>query len=610
MAEGKQIPIEVVTTSDTSGLQEASKKVGEFHGRMEEGAAGADMLEEAMARLDASVAAAIQRIDGLDESAASLAPGLEDVAKKADQAEKAIAEAKEAVEEHGVKSEKATQKMLAMGQISQGLSMGLNNLAEVARSNGQEELANDLNKVAAAMSLVTSIAATGLQFQTAIAAAGGLRAAITGLRASAAAALVTFGPYIAAIAAGAAAYYALTSSIEKSMQAMDAQNEQSATAIGRLSVSHEEEKSARQAATQAIEDYRAALAAANDELERNLELAGNEEQLKKAKINAEIREKQSEIDAQSALFRRTGGAQGMNPEDQLKAEQRLREERIQRLSVAEETRRKREESALEKERNERENALLSNQTVKQQNDMAIDVSMGSNNLSVDERKALRDKAKEVEQARQKYGADSDEVAELMKQYTDIAVKMNEEEKNDLLNRLTLREELSKKIEEDKKQLEDVQKRLDKTLRKNNQERSISEVEAEAEVSTTRTQTETKIADVRAQRLAQQKKEREDREERNLREKLPGMESALDRTAAENRDQLLSTDQARNGPRARELQSIAKQIGEADTTEEIRAIAERFKNMSGGTVELIRGMLAAQERQAKEIQNLKSRLNKL
>jgi hypothetical protein len=599
MAEGKDIPIHIKTATDNTGLEQAKQ--------------GADQLDEAIARLQASADAAIARIDGLDASSAALAPGLSDVANKAGEAEKAIKDTKDAVQEHGEKSEKAAEKMMMMGQISQGLALGLSNLADVARANGQEELANDLNKVAGAMTLVTTLAASGLHLQTVIAATGGLQASLIALRASATAALVAFGPYIAAIAAGAAAYYALQKAADAYMGTvaeMDAKNERAAIAITGVTITHGEEKKAREAAREEIERYRSALASANDELERNLELAGNEEQLKKAKITADIRTRQAEIDAQTSLYERTKGAQGMNPEEALMASQRLNEEKIQRMAVAEETRRKKEEASLQREVNIRGNDLLGNQTAQGMNEMEINASMTRNNLSSDERRALSKKSKEIEAARQKYGKDSDEVEELMQEYSAIAVKLNDDEKQSLLRRFTLREELAKKIEADQKELDALEKKLEKTQRSNERDRRVAEVENEADVTTSRMQTQTKIEEERARKQEARRMERQEAEERELRGKLPGMENALDRTAAGNRDQLLGTDQARNGPRAKELQSIARQIGEADTTEEIRAIAERFKNMSGGTVELIRGMLAAQERQAKEIENLKSRLNKL
>ncbi len=612
MSDGKQIPIDIKTTADTSGLNQVTKGLDDVKAAANDAgqsSSGIDAVDQAIARMDAAAEDAIKRIDALDESNAALAPGLADVAKQAGEAEKAIDDTKKAVQEHGEKSEQATQKMMAMGQISQGLAMGLNNLADVARANGQVELANDLNKVSAAMSAIVPIASMGMGLHAAIAAAGGMQAALIGLRTAAIASLAAFGPYLAALAAGAALYYGLQKAADAYMgtvEEMDAKNERAAIAIGGVTVSHEEEKEARDRAKESIDKYKDALEGANDELERNLELAGNQEQLAKARINADIRKRQADVDAQAAAFERTDGNQGISPEQAIIETQRLNEEKLRRTTAAEEQQRLSEEQALAAANRRRAKELEDLRTENTANNDGIKGTEGRFNLSAEERKQLSAKAKEVEAARQKYGADSDEVASAMQEYTAMAVKMNDEEKADLLRRLTLREELSKKIEAAAADLDALEKKLLKTQRDNNQERAVTQVETEGEVVTTRTQSETRIEEERARQQAAKKAAAE----RADREKITGMEDDLDRTAAGNRDQLLGTNQARSGPKAKELQAIAKQIADADSTEEIKAIADRFNNMSGGTVEMIRMMLAVQERQAKEIENMKARLKKL
>ena len=605
MAEGKDIPINIKTATDPAGLNQAVDGLQKVQSAAEGAAAGAtgvDALDEALARLGASADAAIERIDALDESNAALAPGLADVANKADEAEQAVREAKEAVEEHGEKSEKASEKMLAMGQISQGLSMGLNNLAEVARANGQEELANDLNKVAAAMTLVTSIAATGLHFQTAIVAAGGLQAALVALRATAIASLAAFGPYLAAIAAGAAAYYALQKAADAYMGTvaeMDAKNERAAQAITGVTVSHDEEKSARDRAKAAIQDYTRALQAANDELEKNLELTGNEEALAKARINADVRKKQAEIDAQASLYERTGGKEGLSTEQAITATQQLNEEKLRRFAEAEETRRSKQETILKDQTWDRGGDLNKLRVDHAQNNQSIADIEGRNNLSADERRTLRSKAQEIETARQKYGADSDEVAELMSAYQALAGEMNAEEKEELLQRLTLREELSQQIEKAAKDLEDLKKRLEKTQRENNQERSVSQVEYEGELTTSRIHSSTKIQEERARRDAEAKRtQRGDTEPVVDRKK-----TSRDDAAAMGRDALgfLPKDVSNNFRNA--VQRAAKGLQDGDQGGELAEMAKLMNDLAN----------AVEKRDAKkglDISNLAARIKQL
>jgi hypothetical protein len=100
------------------------------------------------------------------------------------------------------------------------------------------------------------------------------------------------------------------------------------------------------------------------------------------------------------------------------------------------------------------------------------------------------------------------------------------------------------------------------------------------------------------------------EKQRLTDTLGQKETGLDAMAEANRARIMGSEQAQSGPRAKELQKIAQKIGEADTTDEIAKIAEQFVGMSGATVEALRKMLSEQEKQAREIENLKARLKKL
>jgi hypothetical protein len=121
----------------------------------------------------------------------------------------------------------------------------------------------------------------------------------------------------------------------------------------------------------------------------------------------------------------------------------------------------------------------------------------------------------------------------------------------------------------------------------------------------------------ARQAAQQKakdaadEERRQKEaEREERDRLPGMESSLDATAAGNRDRILGSDKARTGPNAAMLQDIGKAIGDADTSAEIEKIKEQLAGMNGPTVAAMRDFLASQEKMAKEIEAIRERLKKL
>jgi hypothetical protein len=350
------------------------------------------------------------------------------------------------------------------------------------------------------MSLVGNLAAGGLQMHQVIAAAGGLQAAIIALRTTAVAAMATMWPYFAAIAAGAAAYYAAKEAADAMMgtvEEMDAKLERASVSIGGVTLSLAEEKEARDQAKEAIDGYRNSLSGANDELERNIELAGNQEQIEKARINADIRKRQAEIDAQSAAFTRTGGREGLSPEQAIVESQRLEEEKIKRINQAEEQQRRAEEQALQKAAENRRKDLQEMQGDNADNNAEIDGATGRYSLSKADRQALIEKGRAVETARQKYGADSAEVEAAMQEYTAAAVAMNEEERADLLRRLTLREALSKNIEAAAADLEALEQKLDKTLRDNQKEREISEIESDGQVGSSRTRSVTQIENERA-----------------------------------------------------------------------------------------------------------------
>ena len=462
------ITIGIKTTADTSGVEAATT-----------GFAG---QTAALDRMKAAADAAAEKIRNLDSSNAVLAPGLQDVAEKADAFENAVNDARDQTDESAASNENLAGKMQLLAQTATGLGVGLSALSDVARNNGHEELANDLSAVAGAMTLVTSLAAGGLQLQAVIASLGGLQAAIITLRATAVASLAAMGPYFAAIAAGAAAYYAAKQAADFFMgtvEEMDAKLERASVSIGGVTLSLAEEKEARDKAKESIDGYRDALTGANDELERNIELAGNQEQVEKARINADIRKRQAEIDAQSAAFTRTGGREGLSPEQAIVESQRLEEEKIKRINQAEEQQRRAEEQALQKAADNRRKDLQEMQGDNAENNAEIDGATGRYSLSKADRQALLEKGRAVETARQKYGADSAEVEAAMQEYTAAAVAMNEEEKADLLRRLTLREALSKNIEAAAADLDALEQKIDKTLRDNQKEREITEIETDA-----------------------------------------------------------------------------------------------------------------------------------
>ena len=114
---------------------------------------------------------------------------------------------------------------------------------------------------------------------------------------------------------------------------------------------------------------------------------------------------------------------------------------------------------------------------------------------------------------------------------------------------------------------------------------------------------------RIQTAEEQRKARK-AERESLSDRIPKAEEDLDRTATRNRDRILNSPQARNGPNADMLRDLGKAIGDADKTAEIEKIREQLSGMGGNTVAALREMLAAQERMAKDIENMRERIRKL
>ncbi len=126
-----------------------------------------------------------------------------------------------------------------------------------------------------------------------------------------------------------------------------------------------------------------------------------------------------------------------------------------------------------------------------------------------------------------------------------------------------------------------------------------------------TEIQAKVQQTAAREAEKKKREEDLRLQKELEKATLGQkEMGLDSLAGANRAQILATPQAQTGPRAKELQQIAREVGNADTTAEIREIAQKFIGTTGATAEMLRLMLAAQEKQAVEIENLKARLKKL
>ena len=559
---------------------------------------------EALDRMKAAAEALTEKMKSLDGSNAVLATGMADVVEKVDQVDAALKDAAETAEAHGESSEASALKTLVLGQAAQNLGQGLGTLAQIAKDNGMEDLASKLQSASAAMQTFSAVASFLGPIQAYIAAAGGLRAALVALRATMVASLATMGPLIAAVAAGAAAYYALRAAADAYMgtvEEMDAKNEAAAVAIGGVTVSHEEEKAARDAATESIQGYRDALSAANDELEKNLELAGNQEQIEKAKIAADTRRKSAEIDAQASAFERSGGTEGLSPEQVIVARQRLAEEKIARTTRVEEAQRQAEETALKKAADARAKELDAMRQANDENNGEINGADGRFNLSPEERRALIQKGKEVAEARTKYGAGSDEVAQAMSEYTALAVQMNEDEKADLLKRITLREELRAKIEAAANDLSNIQKQLDKTMRDNDKDRTITKIENEGDIESSRTTATTRAQEERARqreaanRAAQQAA---DKAREELRQRARGLGSD-------------AGDLARSGDNAA-VKNFGKDVsaalkdGEA-SQEELDRLSGQISAALKSGVQAVRILAQELEAYKKEQENLKAQL---
>lgn len=269
MAEGKDIPINIKTATDNTGLEQAAaglKDVQAAAAGAASGSAGVDVLDEALARLDASTAAANERIDALDKSAADAGETMTEAAKGAGEMDKTVSEISRVQ-----KAQAIADLAGAVGKIGERFRAVANEVRQYdsAAADALDATARNIEKTTGAVAQLALGFAVGGPLGAGVAAAG---IAVTELMDSFQEAEV------AAIKAGAAQAKAMEDAAQATRDAAD--------------------EAARRAQELRSEEIEAAIHRQNDALAEGLELLDKqlESVRKKRRENEEILRAQDDLD--------------------------------------------------------------------------------------------------------------------------------------------------------------------------------------------------------------------------------------------------------------------------------------------------------------------------